>query len=105
MGHGYRDMLKVFATFVSILAAVYVGCFVGDIIYYETCNAYPANVIYETLLRPISFPIKATAQDVLRVMTWFPEKEVNELTDKLSTWTWYACWMGVQCVFFCYVAW
>jgi len=103
--HGYRDYLKVFATFATILAAVYLGCLVGDIIYYESCNAYPANVIYEALLWPIAFPIRAAAQDMLKTMAWFPAQEVNTLTGNFAIWTFYIIWMCLQCAFFTYAAW
>jgi hypothetical protein len=102
--HGYRDMLKITSFFITLLAAVYAFCFVGDYIYFGTCHAYPANVVEEVFLWPIAFPIRAAAQTELRKLNFFPVTYVENLTHGFDTMIFYDVWMGLQCAILCYTA-
>jgi len=92
------------ATYLAILAVVYVGCFLGDIIYYETCNAYPLDAIEQALLWPIPFPLRRAAQDQLEKMKFFPKQDVDKITAGFATMAMYLSLEGVVCAVLVYTA-
>jgi len=84
--HGYRAEMKVFSWYMMILCTAYIGCFIGDGVYYGTCDAYPADVVKTALLLPIPFPIRRAAQDELMKMAFYPAADVNRITHDFATW-------------------
>jgi hypothetical protein len=91
--HGYRLEMKLVSFYLMILSAVYTACFIANIIYYETCNAYPGDVIDQTLMWPIPFPLRRAGQDALRRMKFFPMEDVDKITHDFATMQMYS---GIQ---------
>jgi hypothetical protein len=102
--HGYRFELKVVATYLAVLTAVYIGCFIGDVIYYETCNAYPLDAIEQALLWPIPFPLRRATQDQLSRMNFFPKSDVMSITHDFGTMKMYLCIEFFICLVLVYTA-
>jgi len=93
--HGYRFELQVVAYYLAILTVVYIGCLIGDVLYYETCAAYPSNAIQQALLWPIAFPLRKAQQDELAQMKFFPIAAVDKITNNFAT---MALYLGTECV-------
>jgi len=101
---GFRFELKVLATYLAILALVYIMCFIGDIVYYESCNAYPSDAIEQALLWPIPFPLRRAAQDRLEKMSFWPKSDVDKITGNFATMTMYLVMEAFVCVCLFYTA-
>lgn len=100
--HGYRLEMKLVSFYMMILSAVYFMGFIGDIIYFETCSAYSGNIIDQTLLWPIPFPLRRPQQDELATMTFFPMADVDKITHDFATMTMYSILETLLCVFLVY---
>lgn len=102
--HGYRDMLKLVATYLMALCVLFGACLIGDVIYLETCYDYPANMIEMALLWPIPFPIRAGMQEQLSRMQYFPQATVDKITHGFATlWMYLGIQLAIVLVFI-YVA-
>lgn len=102
--HSFRMELRVVSLFLMLATFVFVGCFIGDIFYYETCNAYPGAAIEQTLLWPIPFPLRAGQQDQIAKLEFFPKETVDKITDGFQTMSWYCLFELVVCVLLMYTA-
>jgi len=102
--HGYRLELRLFAFYLTVLTVVYIGCFISDFIYYETCNAYPGGAIEQTLLWPIAFPLRKAQQDELSKMAFFPKEAVDKITNDFRTMLLYFFIEFVVCTVLVYTA-
>jgi len=102
--HGYRTELRIVAFYLSLLTATYIACFFADVIYYESCNAYPADAIEQALLWPIPFPLRRTAQEQIAKMRFFPKDDVDKITNGFATMAMYLVIQFVVCVVLIYTS-
>lgn len=100
--HGYRLEMKLVSFYLMLLTAAYVGCFIGDWVYYDACSAYPGDVVDQTLLWPIPFPLRRAAQDQLAKMTFFPMADVDKITHDFGTMNMYSIMAAIVCFILAY---
>lgn len=104
--HGCRRPLQLLGTFLLVSATLHLGILLGDALYVQTCNAYPRNVIEQTLIQELlpPSPLTPAAQTTLKGMSVFTIEEVQRVTDGFNVLAWYYALAGSLTAFLAYTA-
>mmetsp|Transcript_9392 Transcript_9392/g.24299 ORF Transcript_9392/g.24299 Transcript_9392/m.24299 type:complete len:300 (+) Transcript_9392:96-995(+) len=105
--HGYHPHLTTFALFVAASAALHVGVIVADYAYYSTCNAYPGNMLFQTVLTPpigALVPMSAATVSQLWATPSFTVPTVDAIVGGFNVLAWYFAFAGAYALFLVYAA-
>lgn len=91
---GERSVLQAVGAFLLAASLAHFLFIIFDMIFIQTCSAYPSNVIHETLLwvlplLPPSMTGGISASETLDRMSAFPMADVNRVVHGFDVSTWY----------------
>lgn len=104
--HGFRRPLQVLGVYLALAAAVHAGIVVADLVYYDACDAYPANLVLQTLVNEVlpPSPLSPAARQQIRQMGSFPAGAVDRITGGFPALAWYVVWAGLWVLVLAYAA-
>jgi len=102
-----RRPLQLVGTYLTVSAAVHAGLVVTDVVYYGTCDAYPENVVMQTLANRVlpPSPLLPAARNQLLQMTSWPADAVDRITGGFQSLTWYIVLAGLWALLLAYASW
>lgn len=102
---GHERDVSQLARFLAAVSACSILIILADGVYINHCDAYPKNVMSQSLLQwmPPS-PLSLAAQVKLEGLASFPVKDVDRITDHFDVLAWYFCYAGLLAALLAYAA-